>query len=56
EKPIDHKKLESIILTRLSTNSLGTSYLAKQIAKEFNFSKKYIYDMILKIQKGGTPL
>ncbi len=56
EKPIDHNKLESIILTRLSTNSLGTSYLAKQIAKEFNFSKKYIYDMILKIQKGGTPL
>ena len=56
EKSIDHKELEAIIIERLSTSDPGTSALAGQISKEFNISKKYVYDTILKIKKGDTPL
>ena len=56
EKPIDHKELEAIIIERLSTSDFRTSALARQISKEFNISKKYVYDMILKIKKGDTPV
>jgi 16S rRNA (cytidine1402-2'-O)-methyltransferase len=52
EKSIDHKELEAIIIERLSISDLGTSALARQISNEFNMSKKYVYDMILKIKKG----
>jgi len=55
-KSIDHKELEAIIIERLSTGDPGTSGLAGQISKEFNMSKKYVYDMILKIKKGDTPV
>ncbi|MCD4721548.1 MAG: 16S rRNA (cytidine(1402)-2'-O)-methyltransferase [Desulfobacula sp.] len=49
EKTINEKELKEIILAKLSTTDLGTSGLAKQISKEFNLSKKQVYDMILKI-------
>ena len=52
EKSIDPKELEAIIIERLSTSDLGTSALARQISNEFNLSKKYVYDMILKIKRG----
>jgi len=52
EKIIDLKELEEIIMDRYTYGDLGTSGLAKQISKEFNISKKYVYDMILKIKKG----
>ena len=51
EKTIDKKDLEKIILARISTTDLGTSGLAKQISKEFNLSKKQVYDMILKLNQ-----
>ncbi len=50
EKTIGQEELEAIIHKRLLINDSGTSYLAKQISKEFNLPKKQIYDMILKIQ------
>ena len=55
EKIITQKELEEIIMDRYTAGDLGTSGLAKQISKEFNISKKYVYDMILKIKKGDTP-
>jgi len=51
EKTIDKKELEKIILARISATDLGTSGLAKQISKEFNLSKKQVYDMILKLNQ-----
>jgi len=51
ESIIDEKELEKIILARLSTTDLGTSGLSKQISKEFNLSKKHVYDMILKLNQ-----
>ena len=51
EETIDQKELECIIIERLSNNVLGTSGLAKQISREFNLSKKQVYDMILNIQE-----
>ncbi|RLC00570.1 MAG: 16S rRNA (cytidine(1402)-2'-O)-methyltransferase, partial [Deltaproteobacteria bacterium] len=48
EKTIDKKELEKIILARISATDLGTSGLAKQISKEFNLSKKQVYDMIIR--------
>jgi 16S rRNA (cytidine1402-2'-O)-methyltransferase len=51
EKTIDQKELKEIIIDRLSNNVLGTSGLAKQISREFNLSKKQVYDMILNIQE-----
>lgn len=48
KKMIDIEQLEKIILERLSTTDLGTSGLAKQISKEFNVSRKQVYDIILK--------
>ncbi len=50
KETIAQKDLEDIIIERLSTNVLGTSGLAKQISKEFNLSKKQVYDMIVNIQ------
>ncbi len=50
EETIDQKELECIIIERLSNNVLGTSGLAKQISREYNLSKKYVYDMILNIK------
>ncbi|RLC17594.1 MAG: 16S rRNA (cytidine(1402)-2'-O)-methyltransferase [Deltaproteobacteria bacterium] len=51
EKIIDKKELEKIILARISATDLGTSGLAKQISKEFNLSKKQVYDMIIKLNQ-----
>ena len=51
EKTIDKKELEKIILARISATDLGTSGLAKQISKEFNLSKKQVYDMIIKLNQ-----
>jgi len=50
QKSIDDQQLEKIILERLSTEGLGTSGLAKQLSKEFNLSKKQVYDTILNLQ------
>ncbi len=47
---MDEETLEKIILDRLISTSLGTSELAKDIAEEFNLSKKHIYDHILKLK------
>ena len=52
EKTIDKKELEKIILARISATDLGTSGLAKQISKEFNLSKKQVYNMILRLNQG----
>jgi hypothetical protein len=43
-------------MDRYTAGDLGTSGLSKQISKEFNISEKYVYDMILKIKKGDTPV
>jgi len=51
EKTIDKKELEKIILARISATDLGTSGLAKQISKEFNLSKKQVYDMIIRLNQ-----
>ena len=51
EKTINKEELEEIIIERLSTTDLGTSGLARQISKEFNLSKKQVYDMILKLNQ-----
>lgn len=51
KKTIDQKKLKKIILDRLSNTDLGTSGLAKQVSKEYNLSKKDVYDMILQSQE-----
>ncbi len=56
KKIINPKELEEIIMDRYKAGDLGTSDLSKQISKEFNISKKYVYDTILKIKKGDTPL
>ena len=50
QKSIDDQQLERIILERLSTEGLGTSGLAKQLSKEFNLSKKQVYETILNLQ------
>ncbi|MBU8848336.1 MAG: 16S rRNA (cytidine(1402)-2'-O)-methyltransferase [Desulfobacterales bacterium] len=50
QKTINDSQLEKIILERLSTEGLGTSGLAKQISKEFNLSKKKVYEIILNLQ------
>ena len=50
------KSINKISGYRYTTGDPGTSGLTKQISKEFNISKKYIYDMILKIKKGNTPV
>ncbi len=47
---MDKEMLEKIIFDRLTTTNLGTSALARQIAEETGFSKKEIYEMILKLQ------
>lgn len=52
EKTINDEELEKIILLRLSTTDLGTSGLARQISKEFNLSKKKVYDRILRLNQG----
>lgn len=49
DKKINDDELETIILDRISSTNLGTSGLARQISKEFNLSKKIVYDMILKL-------
>jgi len=49
KKTIDEKELKEIIIDRLSITDLGTSGLAKQISREYNLSKKLVYDMILNI-------
>jgi len=54
EKTISEEELEKIIIARLSTTDLGTSGLARQISKEFNLSKKHVYDMILKLHNLKT--
>jgi 16S rRNA (cytidine1402-2'-O)-methyltransferase len=50
QQTIDAHALEKIILARLSRNDLGTSGLASQISKEFNLSKKQVYDTILRLR------
>jgi 16S rRNA (cytidine1402-2'-O)-methyltransferase len=52
-KVIGEEELEKIILARLSTENLGTSDLARQISKEFNLSKKQVYDVILNFKNCG---
>jgi len=54
QKTIDEGQLEKIICERLPTSGLGTSGLAKQISKEFNLSKKQVYEIILKLQNLKT--
>ena len=54
KKIIDQEDLEKIILDRLSTTDLGTSDLAGQISKEFKVSKKQVYGIILKLNRGGS--
>jgi len=49
-KTIDENELKRIILSRLSDTDLGTSKLSRQISKEYNLSKKYVYEKILKLQ------
>lgn len=46
---LEEKDLEKIIIARLSTTDLGTSGLARQISKEYNLSKKRVYEMILRL-------
>lgn len=49
--PIADKDLEKIILKQISTTTLGTSGLAKQISNKYKLSKKKVYDMILHLSK-----
>ncbi len=56
KKSMGQEELKAVIIERFQTNDLGTSGLAKQIAGEYNLSKKHIYDMILKIKKGDFPV
>jgi len=42
--------LETIVRERLATTTKGTAKLAKEISKEFNCSKKEIYDLILTLK------
>jgi len=51
KKTMDPEGLKNIILDRLSTTDLGTSGLAKQVSKEFNLSKKQVYDLVLKLTR-----
>ncbi len=48
QKIINEEQIEKIVCKRLATTDLGTSDLARQISKEFNLSKKKVYDIILK--------
>ena len=48
QKVINEEQIEKIVSKRLVTTNLGTSDLARQISKEFNLSKKKVYDIILK--------
>ena len=54
QKTIDEEQLEKIIISRLATTELGTSDLARQISKEFNLSKKQVYDTILKSNQSDS--
>ncbi len=49
QKNIDKEQFEKILYKRLISTDLGTSDLAGQMSKEFGLSKKYVYDMILKL-------
>ncbi len=50
QKTINRKELETVIVERLSTDDPGTSALARDISKEFNLSKKYVYETIVNIK------
>ncbi len=47
KQTINDTQLKAILIERIKTGNIGTSKLAKQVASEFNLSKKSVYDMIL---------
>ncbi len=49
DQTITEDQLEKIVIKRLADTDLGTSDLARQISKEFNLSKKKVYDTIIKL-------
>ncbi len=51
-KALDEDQIKALIIERMAHTDLGTSALAKEISKEFNLSKKSIYDLILALQSG----
>ncbi|WP_457552411.1 16S rRNA (cytidine(1402)-2'-O)-methyltransferase [Desulfobacula sp.] len=50
ETTIDKEQLEKMLCEKLAATDIGTSDLARQISKEFKVSKKYVYNIILKLR------